>query len=234
MLFRSSTFTATVQGNVNTVSIGNVTDSPTSQVARTGRINTSFQPTNGNFNVTVNFNKGNADAKGWLDYICMNATQQLKMQGTQMRFRDTTSVGMGNITEFQISEQSYPVNEIWDITDFTSPIRMTLTASGSISTWKTSTEKLKEFVAFASSFYTPTAIGKVVNQDIHGWASTDLIIISSPVLLPVAEEIAAIHKAQGQSVEVATPVETFNEFSSGNPDVMAFRQLVKKIGRAHV
>ena len=114
----SSIFTATVQGNVNSISIGNVTDSPTSQVARTGRINTSFLPTNGNFNVSVGFNKGNADAKGWLDYICMNATQQLKMQGTQMRFRDTTSVGMGNITEFQISEQSYPVNEIWDITNF--------------------------------------------------------------------------------------------------------------------
>jgi hypothetical protein len=223
----SSIFTATVQGNVNTVSIGNVTDSPTSQVARTGRINTSFLPTNGNFNVSVNFTKGNADAKGWLDYICMNATQQLKMQGTQMRFRDTTSVGIGNITEFQISEQSNAVNEIWDITNFTNPIRMTLNSSGSTSTWITRTDNLKEFVAFASSFFTPTPIGKVENQNIHGWATTDLIIISSPVLLPVAEEIAAIHKAQGQSVEIATPIQIFNEFSSGNPDVMAFRQLVK-------
>lgn len=223
----SSIFTTTVQGNVNTVSIGNVTDSPTSQVARTGRINTSFQPTNGNFNVSVSFSKGNADAKGWIDYICMNATQQLKMQGTQMRFRDTTSVGIGNITEFQISEQSNAVNEIWDITNFTSPVRMTLASSGALSTWTTSTDKLKEFVAFASSFYTPTPIGKIENQDIHGWASTDLIIISSPVLMPVAEEIAAIHIAQGQSVQVATPIQIFNEFSSGNPDVMAFRQLVK-------
>jgi hypothetical protein len=223
----SSIFTATVQGNVNTVSIGNVTDSPTSQVARTGRINTSFLPTNGNFNVSVSFNKGNADAKGWLDYICMNATQQLKMQGTQMRFRDTTSVGIGNITEFQISEQSYAVNEIWDITNFTSPVRVTLNASGTLSTWTSTTDKLKEFVAFASSFFTPTPIGKVENQDLHGWASTDLIIISSPGLMPVAEEIAAIHKAQGQSVQVATPLQIFNEFSSGNPDAMAFRQLVK-------
>ena len=223
----SSIFTTTVQGNVNTVSIGNVTDSPTSQVARTGRINTSFLPVNGNFNVTVNFSKGNADAKGWLDYICMNATQQLKMQGTQMRFRDTTSVGLGNITEFQISEQSYAVNEIWDITNYTNPVRMTLNANGTISTWKTSTDKLKEFVAFASSFYTPTAIGKVENQDLHGWATTDLIIISSPGLLPVAEEIATLHRAQGQSVEIATPIQIFNEFSSGNPDAMAFRQLVK-------
>ncbi len=223
----SSIFTTTVQGNVNTVSIGNVTDSPTSQVARTGRINTSFLPANGNFNVSVNFTKGNADAKGWLDYICMNATQQLKMQGTQMRFRDTTSVGIDNVTEFQISEQSNAVNEIWDITNFTNPIRMTLNTSGTTSTWVTRTDKLKEFVAFASSFFTPTPIGKVENQNIHGWATTDLIIISSPVLLPVAEEIATIHKAQGQSVEIATPIQVFNEFSSGNPDAMAFRQLVK-------
>ena len=223
----SSIFTTTVQGNVNTVSIGNVTDSPTSQVARSGRINTSFQPANGNFNVSVSFSKGNADAKGWIDYICMNATQQLKMQGTQMRFRDTTSVGIGNITEFQISEQTHPVNEVWDITTFTSPVRMTLASSGALSTWTTNTDKLKEFIAFASNFFTPTPIGKIENQDIHGWASTDLIIISSPVLMPVAEEIAAIHKAQGQSVEIATPIQIFNEFSSGNPDVMAFRQLVK-------
>ncbi len=223
----SSVFTATIQGNVNTVSIGNVTDSPTSQVARIGRINTSFLPTNGNFNVAVNFNKGNADAKGWLDYICVNATQQLKMQGTQMRFRDTTSVGIGNITEFQISEQSNPVNEIWDITNFTTPRRMTLTTSGTLTTWTTETDELKEFVAFAASFFTPTAVGKVENQDIHGWASTELIIISSPVLMPVAEEIAAIHRAQGQSVQIATPLQIFNEFSSGNPDAMAFRQLVK-------
>jgi hypothetical protein len=223
----SSIFTATVQGNVNTVSIGNVTDSPTSQVARVGRINTSFQPSNGNFNVSVNFNKGNADAKGWLDYICMNATQQLKMQGTQMRFRDTTSVGFGNVTEFQIIEQSYSVNEIWDITNFTTPKRMTLTSSGPLTTWVTSTEELKEFVAFASSFFSPTPIGKVENQDIHAWTSTELIIISSPVLMDVAEEIAAIHKSQGQTVAIATPIQIFNEFSSGNPDVMAFRQLVK-------
>lgn len=223
----SSIFTTTIQGNVNTVSIGNVTDSPTSQVARTGRINTSFQPINGNFNVSVSFTKGNSDAKGWLDYICVNASQQLKMQGTQMRFRDTTSVGIGNVTEFQISEQSYAVNEIWDITNITQPTRMTLTSSGALTTWTTPTEELKEFIAFASSFYTPTAIGKVENQDLHGWSSSELIIISSPVLMPVAEEIATIHRAQGQSVHVATPIQVFNEFSSGNPDVMAFRQLVK-------
>ena len=223
----SSIFTATVQGNTNTVSIGNVTESPTSQVARTGRINTSFLPNNGNFNVTVGFNKGNADAKGWLDYICMNATQQLKMQGSQMHFRDTTSVGLGNITEFQISEQSYSVNEIWDITNFTTPTRMTLTSIGTLSSWTTATDELKEFVAFASSFYTPTPIGKIENQDLHGWPSSELIIISSPVLMPVAEEIATIHRSQGQSVSIATPIQVFNEFSSGNPDVMAFRQLVK-------
>jgi len=223
----SSIFTTTIQGNVNSVSIGNVTDSPTSQVARSGRINTSFLPTSGNFNVTVNFNKGNPDAKGWLDYICVNATQQLKMQGTQMRFRDTLSVGEGNVTEFLLAEQNAPVSEVWDITNFTQPKRMTLSESGSVSSWITPTDNLKEFIAFASNFFTPTPIGKVENQDLHGWASCDLIIISSPELLPVAEELAAIHKAQGQSVELATPVQVFNEFSSGNPDVMAFRQLVK-------
>lgn len=223
----SSIFTATVQGNTNTVSIGNVTESPTSQVARTGRINTSFLPNNGNFNVTVGFNKGNSDAKGWLDYICMNATQQLKMQGSQMRFRDTTSVGPGNITEFQISEQSYALNEVWDITNFNTPIRMTLTTNGTLNTWTTATDELKEYIAFASSFYTPTPIGKIQNQDLHGWPANELIIISSPVLMPVAEEIATIHRAQGQSVSIATPIQVFNEFSSGNPDVMAFRQLVK-------
>jgi len=224
----SSSFTATVQGNSGNVSIGSVVDSPTSQVARTGKILVNFTPNNANCNVSLTFTKGNSEAKGYLDYILVNVSRDLVMSGSQMRFRDTTTVGFGNITEYQLSSAA-AVNELWDITNVTRPVRQVLTANGTIKSFVSSSSTLKEFIAFSGGYFTPVAMGKVENQNIHGWKTVDLVIITSPELKTVADEIAEIHRGEGQLVNVATPEQVFNEFSSGNPDPIAFRQLIKML-----
>ena len=224
----SSTFTATVQGNSANVSIGSVVDSPTSQVARNGKIILDFTPNNANCNVSLTFTKGNSEAKGYLDYILLNVTRDLTMSGSQMKFRDTTTVGFGNVTEFQLANAA-AVNEIWDISTVTRPTRMSLSANGTTKSFVTSTNKLKEFIAFSGGYFTPVAAGKIENQNIHGWKAVDLVIITSPELKSVAESIAEIHRGEGQLVSLVTPEQVFNEFSSGNPDPIAFRQVIKML-----
>jgi hypothetical protein len=220
----TSSFTAAVQGNTASTSIGFVYDSPTSLVARTGSIIQSFLPNNANCNVAVTFNKGNSEAKGWLDYILINSTRNLILSGTQMKIRDTLTVGQGNITEFNLNTTSNNI-EVWDITATMYPKKLQLTDAGGIKKWTVATDTLREFIAF-TNFLTPTAIGKIENQNIHEWNNIDLVIISAPPYMSIAEEIKLIHEGEGKSVAIATPEHVFNEFSSGAPDAMAFRQVM--------
>ncbi|MFM7770488.1 MAG: C25 family cysteine peptidase, partial [Bacteroidota bacterium] len=225
----NSTFTSSVQGNTASTSIGFVYDSPTSLVARTGTVIQSFTPNSANCNVSLVFSKGNSEAKGWLDYILLNASRSLTMSGSQMRFRDTTTVGIGNITEFTLANATGNI-EIWDVSQFLTPIRMGLSVNAGNAVWKTSTDTLHEFIAF-SNFLTPAPLGKIENQNIHSWENVDLVIISSPPYIDVANEIKTIHEAEGQTVQLATPEQIFNEFSSGTPDAMAFRQVMLMLNK---
>lgn len=70
----------------------------------------------------------------------------------------------------------------------------------------------------------------IANQDLHAEAAqgADLIIICIPQLRESAERLADIHRRkEGLRVIVATTDECYNEFSSGVPDPMAYRALVK-------
>ena len=89
--------------------------------------------------------------------------------------------------------------------------------------------QLREYVAFNSSnFLRPTAIGKIPNQDLHGLAPVDFIIVTTQALLLQAQRLADFHRAKNNlKYVIATTDQVFNEFSSGVPDPSAIRDLVK-------
>lgn len=73
---------------------------------------------------------------------------------------------------------------------------------------------------------------RVPNQNLHAEAAegADLVIICTPALRDVAEKIARLHEEyDGQTSLIATSEECYNEFSSGLPDIMAYRALVKAV-----
>ena len=68
----------------------------------------------------------------------------------------------------------------------------------------------------------------VENQNLHGMAVPDLLIISDKLMLDQAQRIADLHMAvDGIDVAVVTQDQVFNEFSSGTRDAMAYRLLCK-------
>jgi hypothetical protein len=190
-----------------------------------------FTPSSTNTSVNLQFNKysNTAEVIGWLDYLRINATRNLDMTGSQMKFRDTVSLGSTNIGLFQLGNAT-SVNQIWDISDILNPRRMSISSTGNSVEFKAYTSELKEYIAFAASGYLiPTPIGAVANQNLHGLSNIDYVIVSAPTHRPSAEALASIHAELGTSTLVVSQQEIFNEFSCGNPDVTAIRMLMKML-----
>ena len=80
----------------------------------------------------------------------------------------------------------------------------------------------------AAGFFTPTAWGKVENQNLHQASNPDLLVICDPALLGQAQRLAAFHSQQdGLRSLVVTAPQVFNEFGGGAPDPTALRDYVK-------
>jgi hypothetical protein len=190
-----------------------------------------FVPSGTNSTINLQFNKysNTAEVIGWLDYLRLNATRNLDMTGSQMKFRDTLSLGSTNVGLFQLGNAT-SVNQIWDITDIINPRRIATTAFGSTIEFKAPTSELREYIAFANSGYlTPKPIGSVANQNLHSLANIDYVIVAAPTHRASAETLAGIHSNLGTSTLVVSQQEIFNEFSCGNPDVTAIRMFMKML-----
>ena len=223
-----------------TVSVGGISEQTPSTTTGNGVISAfgsaqyvaiPFTPSSTNTGVNLQFNKysNTAEVIGWLDYLRLNSTRNLDMTGSQMKFRDTLSLGITNVGLFQLNNGA-SVSQIWDITDMLNPKRVAISSTGSSVEFKALTSELREYIAFANSgFLSPNPIGAVANQNLHGLTNVDYVIVAAPTHRASADALAAIHTQLGTSTVVVSQQEIFNEFSCGNPDVTAIRMLMKML-----
>lgn len=181
-------------------------------------------------NFTITYNKPPQGGEGWLDYFDINVRRSLSFGGGQMFFRDVSSIGVGNVAQFQLSVNNSNT-QIWDITNPLNPFIVQSSISGSQLLFNAKTDSLREFIAFdGTSFYTPTIVGDVANQNLHSLSNIDMVIVSHPNFLSAANELADFHRQMDQlSVEVVTPELIYNEFSSGIPDVSSIKFFMKML-----
>lgn len=226
-----TSFSMKVNGNtVESVSIPNVSGGYDRNAAQ-GNFCSAVQLSSGNTNISLTYTKGgNPNAQGWLDYIRVICLRDLSMTGAQMAFRDTAALGAGNIAEFRIGNASSAVR-IWETTDPTNVRQMALALTGNTASFKVNTDSLRQFIAFNGSSYLPVdAIGRVDNQNLHGLAQADMIIVSHPNFISEANRLAEFHRNNPNnslSVHVLTPEQVYNEFSCGAQDVTAIRDLMR-------
>ena len=185
----------------------------------------SFTPGSNDMSVTIT--KQTSAATGWLNYLEVYARRMLIMSGDQMVFRDSKSVGAGNISQFNLN-MTNPLT-IWDVTDPTTVKQQQATLAGNQYQYVLQTDTMHEFMAFnGNNFYVPVFAGKVVNQNLHALPQADLIIVSNPLFINEANILASHHRtADGLTVNVVTPQQIYNEFSSGAQDVSAIRDFMK-------
>ncbi len=165
---------------------------------------------------------------GYLNFIELNYRRSLVFTDAQLSFRDWHSVGAGKVANYQI-QNANGFTQAWDITDPINPVRMNGNLSGSVYNFSREAYKLHEFAAFNSdAVFTPTYIGNVPNQDIHGSPQVDLLIVTYPSFIDAANELSAFHQSHdNMRVLVATTTQVYNEFSSGAQDISAIRDMAR-------
>lgn len=223
----STNFTISYNGN----SIGSATFSNlgSDNYTRAGftTIPGDFNPNSGSINLSVTFNRLSPSDFAYLDYIEVNARSFLNFHNNGFEFRDRESVGAGNVSEFQIG--NFPSNaQVWEITDWTKPKLVNGSDNGGTYSFTVETDSLRTFRAFNSSDYrTPTFIGKVNNQNLHGLSQADYLIVTHPSFLNQANRLASLHQNNGMTVHVVTTDQVYNEFSGGTQDPTAIKFFAK-------
>ena len=173
--------------------------------------------------------------EGWTDYIILNARAKLNLESQILEFRDINTKNTGNITQFTLGlANSNTV--IWDVSNQNSIRRIGGSLTGTDLRFTIATETLRELVAFNinGNFPSPVLKGKdvgmVESQNLHGESQPDLVIIAHPDFLKEANELATYRREKGGlDVMVVTPQQIYNEFSSGTPDISAYRNFMKML-----
>ncbi|MDF1547471.1 MAG: type IX secretion system sortase PorU [Bacteroidales bacterium] len=184
--------------------------------------------------INLSYNKSTASSEGWLDYLTINAKRQLNIESQQLDFRNTESVGPGNVGQFQISNANSSTL-VWDVSDPQKPKQIMTDFNGNIVNFKVNTDSLREFIAFDESMVLAPIIqgndlGSIENQNLHGINEADMIIVSHPEFLDQAKELQNIHQTEsGMNVVLLSTEQIYNEFSSGSPDVSAIRNFIKMV-----
>jgi hypothetical protein len=190
-------------------------------------------PADGRLRVSFRYDRANQlSAQGYLNWLEVHAQRYLGVYGGQTAFCSLESLRYPAAT-YQFREAPAGLR-VWDVTDPARPVQQVLVRSGAQAQFGTPTAGLREFVAFAdeSTLPRPASVQKLPNQDVRGLPTPDLLLVTAPAFLAAAHRLAE-HRRRHDSLRVAvvTTEQVFNEFSSGQTDPTAIRDLARYLDR---
>jgi hypothetical protein len=225
------TFSVTLNGsNIGTSTFVTATPAAGDDVMTLNTQGWPGTPTSQFINVGITFALAQNDATGvgYLNYIELNTRRYLSMTSDQMNFRDWASVSPGNVANYQLTGANGSTS-VWDVTNPQIPVIMNGSLNGNTYAFTQDASMLHEFAAMNSlNLYTPSYVGTVPNQNLHGSGQVDLIIVTYPGFLSQAQQVADYHTNHDHlRVIVATTTQVYNEFSSGGQDISAIRDFAR-------
>ncbi|MFT3826957.1 MAG: type IX secretion system sortase PorU [Chitinophagaceae bacterium] len=222
----------TVRANnqqVTTFFVSPVGTGPYDLFAASQKNSVSMVPAAETLSLGIDYTTGSSGSQGWLDWLEVLPRRNLSLTNVnQLLFRDWNSVGGANTGHFVIRNAA-SATEVWDVTNALQPVRMQGSLAGTEYSFNASCNSLHEYVAFNNTgFLSPTAVGRVNNQDLHNNTLTDFLVVAHASLLTQANRLAQYHQQKDNlRTLVVTADQVFNEFSSGIPDPTAVRDFVK-------
>ena len=233
-----------MQVRVNGTDIGTMNFGAISEqvLASESSMVTSVNASSSTVSVALDYNNsGNPGAQAYLDYISVEGTRRLVYHGEQFLFSNNTVGGLSGVVQYNM-ENAGSVLAVWDVTDKYNVSSITNTAGTSTFSFTDNLGSSKTYLALdASSYYEPLrdSDSSVENQNIKGtifqnaqgqFQDVDYIIVAPAIFASQAERLAQINRNQySLNVKVVTLDKIYTEFSSGNQDVSAIRNLVKYV-----
>ncbi|MBA5791183.1 type IX secretion system sortase PorU [Flavobacterium sp. xlx-214] len=181
----------------------------------------------------INFNNnGVPSSKGYVDFIAIDYYKHLAGYNKQFGFNFTDAVTQVGTGMFQINN-AQAISQVWDVTNRYEPTYKTNTNTNF--SLKIPLGELRQFVAVdQNDIYLPTAVAnaRIANQDLKGTlfanGNVDYIIITNNQFLAAANRLANLHRAKSNLNVKVVPLEAiYNEFSSGQQDIVAVRNFIR-------
>lgn len=183
-----------------------------------------------NNNLKITFD-GQGTAKGRLDYIKVQYVKTLRYNNSFLQFYTTYATKIDTAVYYGLSNVKTNAVNVWEIDGEKVKAIEDYVKEGESLRFVVEGGKFRKIIVFSgSNFPTPILKGKIENQNLHAWNATDFVIVTAPVFLEQAEELAELHRQHdGIEVRVATTQQVYNEFSSGTKDLLAIRELMRML-----
>lgn len=182
--------------------------------------------------ITLNHER-QSGVSGHLDYIAIFYKHKLDLTSSSfLPFR--TSRPKGQAYKFQISGAREDTR-VWAVTSPSSTYEIESSLEGNVLTAYAPSEKtVQEYVAVntTASFPSPEIVGTIGNQDLHALKDIDFVIIvpANGKLTAQAQRLADAHTEKDTlRCAVVRADQIYNEFSSGTPDITAYRRFMKML-----
>lgn len=227
----SATVTMSVDGNAvagkTPFEVGPTTDNYYHHIS-TASTTLTFPTSNPDgFELTLTYNPTRTVYQANLDYISINYPREL-------------TLGTDGVMEFWINRSQVSVADasgnmrVWDVTN-PAAIEQMETGRGDDgrTVWSASRGGMRSYVAWrpGATLPQPTLVGNLGNQNLHGDSDpVDMVIFAPTEFHSCAERIAQLHtRDESLRVRIVDPIEVYNEFSSGAPDVSGLRKYLKMV-----
>ena len=188
----------------------------------------SFElPGTNRLNYSITFTPTGTVTMARLDFVAVNYERALDITGRgQLPFRIQPGLSQ---SQFRVTTDTDNL-QVWNVTTAHAPVMQNLTVKDGVAQFSPVYSVSQNFIAFnpAKQFASPTYDRLVDNQDIHGMAVPDMIIITPIEYRDQAKRIADMHaRVDGFITHVITDEQVYNEFAAGTPDAMAYRMISK-------
>ena len=168
----------------------------------------------------------------YLDYVEIYGWRQLKRSNNNFLFRlmpsqfgdDRTAIWVQNVNADYW---------LWDVSSPLRPVLQDAVLSADNLVFATDEMTEKRYVLFMpTSAYPIVSWSALPNQNLHAITTADNLILTSPIFLEQAQELANYHAAKDDLTSIVVNVnEIYNEFSTGTPDPTGIRDFVRMVYR---
>ncbi|MBO6515078.1 MAG: type IX secretion system sortase PorU [Bacteroidia bacterium] len=186
----------------------------------------NFEISNETVNINYEYNPNGGEGNAWIDYYTLEVPVALTLSGNQTIVRSKEGEDFSNV-KYVFDDTGY---NIWNVTNyFNSSLQEVYTENGKNTAILFSDKKQVDFVLFKDGSETKAEfVGKVQNQNLHGYKDNDFIIISHADFIEQSNRLAELHRNEyQQNVLVVDCNDIYNEFSAGKQDPTAIRDFIR-------